>query len=119
VLRFTKLLTSISLAQAKPDKRQRFTACAFSLWNEQGHGALCAVVEKTKSATQVAFACTLDARVTWSAMKCAFADIRNRYTELTAARARDQTQTPKKLSPFGASAKHSKRKKLLTLASPN
>ena len=79
----------------------------------------CVVVEKTKSATQVAFACTLDARVTWSTMKCAFADIRNRYTELTAARARDRTQTQKKLTPFGASAKHSKRKKLLTLASPN
>jgi hypothetical protein len=78
-----------------------------------------AVVEKTKSATQVAFACTLDARVTWSATKCAFAAIRNRYTELMAARARDRTQTPKKLTPFGASAKHSKRKKLLTLASPN
>ena len=52
-------------------------------------------------------------------MKRAFADIRNRYTELTAARARDRTQTQKKLTPFGASAKHSKRKKLLTLASPN
>ena len=77
------------------------------------------VVEKTKSATQVAFACTLHLRVTWSAMKCAFADIRNRYTELMAARARDRTQTLKKLTPFGASAKHSKRKKLLTLASPN
>jgi hypothetical protein len=50
-------------------------------------------------------------------MKCAFADIRNRYTELMAARARGPIQTPKKLTAFGASAKHSKRKKLLTLAS--
>jgi hypothetical protein len=52
-------------------------------------------------------------------MKCAFADICNRYTELMDARARGPIQTPKKPTAFGASAKHSKRKKLLTLASPN
>jgi hypothetical protein len=51
-------------------------------------------------------------------MKCAFADIRNRYTELTAARAPGRIQTRKKPTAFGASAKNSKRKKLLTLASP-
>jgi hypothetical protein len=49
-------------------------------------------------------------------MKCAFAAIRNRYTELTDARARDRTQTPKKLTEFGASAKHSKNPKLLTVS---
>jgi hypothetical protein len=47
-------------------------------------------------------------------MKCAFADIRNHYTELTAARAPGPIQTPKKLTGFGASAKHSKNVKLLT-----
>jgi hypothetical protein len=49
-------------------------------------------------------------------MKCAFAAIRNRYTELTAAQARDRTQTPKKSTEFGASAKHSKNPKLLTVS---
>ena len=48
-------------------------------------------------------------------MKFAFADIRNRYTELMAARARGPIQTQEKLTAFGASAKHSKRKKLLTV----
>jgi hypothetical protein len=52
-------------------------------------------------------------------MKCVFADTRNHYTELTAARARGPIQTQRKLTAFGASAKHSKGKKLLTLASPN
>ena len=50
-------------------------------------------------------------------MKCASADIRNRYTELTAATAHIQTQTPKKPTVSAVSAKHFKRKKLLTLAS--
>jgi len=49
-------------------------------------------------------------------MKCAFADIRNRYTELTAATARMPIQTPKKPTEFGASAKHSKNPKLLTVS---
>jgi hypothetical protein len=52
-------------------------------------------------------------------MKFAFADIRSRYTELTAAQARGPIQTRKKTTAFGASAKHSMRKKLLTLASHN
>jgi hypothetical protein len=60
------------------------------------------------------YAPTLDARVTWNAMKCAFADIRNRYTELTA---HIPIQTPKKPTVSAVSAKHFKRKKLLTLAS--
>ena len=38
----------------------------------------------------------LDVRATWSTMKCALADIRNRYTKLTAATAHIPTQTPKK-----------------------
>ncbi len=52
-------------------------------------------------------------------MKFAFAGIRSRCTELMAARAPGPIQTQKKPTAFGASAKHSKRKKLLTLASPN
>jgi flavin-binding protein dodecin len=57
---------------------------------------------------------TLGARSQWSAKKCAFADIRNRYTELTAAPARGSIQTPKKPNAFGVSAQHSKRRKLHT-----
>jgi hypothetical protein len=49
-------------------------------------------------------------------MKCAFAAIRNRYTGLMAARARGLIQTPKKKTEFGASAKHSKNPKLLTVS---
>jgi hypothetical protein len=63
------------------------------------------------------YAPTLEARVTWSAMECAFADIRNRYTELMAATAHIPIQTPKKPTVSAVSAKHFKRKKLLTLAS--
>jgi hypothetical protein len=47
-------------------------------------------------------------------MKFSFAVIRSRCTELTAATARIPIRTPKKKTAFGASAKHSKRKKLLT-----
>jgi hypothetical protein len=49
-------------------------------------------------------------------MKCAFADIRNHYTELMAARAHGLIQTQKKTTEFGANAKHSKDPKLLTVS---
>jgi hypothetical protein len=49
-------------------------------------------------------------------MKSAFADIRNYYTELMAARAHGLIQTPKKATEFGASAKHSKNPKPLTVS---
>lgn len=55
---------------------------------------------------------TLVTRVTWSAMKCASADIRSRFTERMAATGRSPIQTLKKPSAFSVSAKHSKRKKL-------
>jgi len=55
-------------------------------------------------------------RVSWSETKCAFAGIRNRYTEHTAARARGPIQTPRKPIAFGASARHSKNPKLLTVS---
>ena len=55
-------------------------------------------------------------RVTWSAMKCAFADIRNPYTELMAATAHIPIQTPKKPTLSAVSAKHSKNVKLLTVS---
>jgi hypothetical protein len=48
-------------------------------------------------------------------MKFAFAVIRNRYTELTAATARIPIQTPKKPTVSSVSAKHSKNAKLLTV----
>ena len=47
-------------------------------------------------------------------MKSVFADIRSLPTEPTAALPRGQIQTPKKPIAFGASARHSRRKKLLT-----
>jgi len=47
-------------------------------------------------------------------VKCAFAGIRNRYTRFTPALARVPIQTPKKPTAFGASAEHSKRRRLLT-----
>ena len=47
-------------------------------------------------------------------MKFAFADIRSRYTELTAATARIPIQTLKKPTVSTVSAKHSKNAKLLT-----
>jgi hypothetical protein len=50
-------------------------------------------------------------------MERAFADIRNRYTELMAVTARIPIQTPKKPTVSAVSAKHFKCKKLLTLAS--
>jgi hypothetical protein len=56
----------------------------------------------------------LGARVTWSATKFAFADIRSRCIEPTAAMAGGPIQTPKKPTAFGVSAKHSKSEKLLT-----
>jgi|HubBroStandDraft_6_1064221.scaffolds.fasta_scaffold115955_1 hypothetical protein len=49
-------------------------------------------------------------------MKCAFADIRNHYTELMAARAHGLIQTQKKTTEFGANAKHSKNPKLPTVS---
>jgi hypothetical protein len=48
-------------------------------------------------------------------MKFAFADIRGRCTELTAATARIPIQTPKKPTVSSVSAKHSKNAKLLTV----
>jgi hypothetical protein len=54
----------------------------------------------------------------WSAKKHAFADILSRYTEPTAAPARVPIQTPKSSIVFGASAKHSKKNKLLELLVP-
>ena len=48
-------------------------------------------------------------------MKFAFADIRSRYTELTAATARIPIQTPKKQTVSSVSAKNSKNAKLLTV----
>jgi hypothetical protein len=62
------------------------------------------------------YAYTLDSRVTWSAMKCASADIRSRYTELTAATARIPIQTPKKPTVSAVSAEHSKNPRLLTVS---
>jgi hypothetical protein len=47
-------------------------------------------------------------------MKFAFADIRSRFTELTAATAGGLIQTPKRPSAFSVSAKHSKNEKPLT-----
>ena len=47
-------------------------------------------------------------------MKYAFADIRSRFTEPTAARARGRIQTLRRPIAFGASAKRSKQEKLLT-----
>ena len=49
-------------------------------------------------------------------MKCAFADIRNRYTELTAATARARIQTPKKPTVSAVNARRSKNAKLLTVS---
>jgi hypothetical protein len=50
-------------------------------------------------------------------MKYAYADIRSRYTERTAASACGSIQIPQKSIAFYASAKRSKRKKPLTPAS--
>jgi hypothetical protein len=61
-------------------------------------------------------ACALHLGVSWSATKCAFAGIRNRYTEHTAARARGPIQTPRKPIAFGASARHSRNPKLPTVS---
>ena len=57
---------------------------------------------------------TLGARVMCSATKSAFAGIRSRYIELTAATAGGLIQTQKRPSGFSVSAKHSKNEKLLT-----
>ena len=62
---------------------------------------------------------TLGVRVTWSAMKCACADIRSHCTELTAVTVQSQTQTPRKPTAFSVSAKHSKSEKLLTPVATN
>ena len=62
---------------------------------------------------------TLGVRVTWSAMKCACADIRSHCTELTAVTVQSQTQTRRKPTAFSVSAKHSKNAKLLTLVATN
>jgi hypothetical protein len=48
----------------------------------------------------------------WFGLKYAFADIRNRHIERTAASPCGLIQTPKKPTAFRASAKHFKRKKL-------
>jgi hypothetical protein len=53
----------------------------------------------------------------WSAMRYAFADIPSPPTGLTAALPRSQIQTPKKPIAFCASAKPSRRRRLLTPAS--
>ncbi len=71
---------------------------------------------ETKSATLVAYAYTLGGRVTWPAMKCAFAAIRSRCIELTAATAHIPIQTPKKPTVSAVSAKHSKNVELLTVS---
>jgi hypothetical protein len=47
-------------------------------------------------------------------MKYAFAGTRSRFTEPTAARAHGRIRTPRRPTVFGASAKRSKRTKLLT-----
>jgi hypothetical protein len=48
--------------------------------------------------------------------ECAFADIRNRYTELTAATARIPIQTPKKTDRVGCQQSIPSAKKLLTVS---
>ena len=84
---------------------------SFPLKSERGEVA--ALVQKTK---RIAFAYTLGGRVTWNAMKCAFADIRSRCIELTAATARIPIQTPKKPTVSAVSANHSKNARLLTVS---
>ena len=62
---------------------------------------------------------TLGARVMCSATKSAFAGIRSRYIELTAATAGGLIQTLRKPNALAVSAKPSKWGKLLTLVATN
>jgi hypothetical protein len=56
-------------------------------------------------------------RLLWNTTSFVFVDIRSPTTGLTAALARSPIQTSKNPAAFGASAKHSRRKKLLAPAS--